>query len=118
MLKQDAVDAVRRLQDSSAAGVTEQLRWYVNRLRCMTQGEIHHRVLRALEMQAERLGLVGSVAVPPPDVARASRPWIRTGSKAKSLCAPKSPADPTGLRPTLQPRRESWLSRTRIPGKF
>ncbi|MGH8224185.1 MAG: alginate lyase family protein, partial [Woeseiaceae bacterium] len=42
---------------------------------------VHHRVLRALEMQAERWGLVGSALVPPPDVARASRPWLRAPAR-------------------------------------
>jgi heparinase II/III-like protein len=51
--------------------------WHVNRLRCMTHAEIGHRLLRALTMQAERWGLLGSDAVPPPDLKRAPGPWIR-----------------------------------------
>jgi heparinase II/III-like protein len=81
MLEHDIVDA-RWQRDSSTAGMTEQLLWYFNRLRCMTHAEIHHRVLRALAMQCERWGLLGSAAVPPPDVTRASRSWIRAPAQA------------------------------------
>lgn len=84
MLEHDVVDARWRLRYSFTAGVTERLFWYVNRLRCMTYAEIHHRVLRALAMQGERWGLLGSAAVPPPDVTRASRPWIRTPAQANA----------------------------------
>jgi hypothetical protein len=74
MLEHEVVDT--RWQDSSSAGMTDRLVWYVNRLRCMTPAEIRHRLLRAVGMQAERWGLLGSAAVPPPDIARVSRPWI------------------------------------------
>jgi hypothetical protein len=84
MPEQDIAGARWRLRDRSAADVSERLRWYVNRWRCMTQGEVHHRVLRALEAQAERWGLKGSTAVPPPDVTRASRPWIRAAAQANA----------------------------------
>jgi hypothetical protein len=43
----------------------------------MTPAEISHRILRALSTHAERAGLVGAGAVPPPDLALASPPWIR-----------------------------------------
>lgn len=84
MPEHDIVDARWRLRDSSTAGVTERLFWYVNRLRCMTYAEIHHRVLQALAMQGERWGLLGSAAVPPPDVTRVSRPWIRAPAQVSA----------------------------------
>jgi hypothetical protein len=84
MSERDAVDNDRRLRAPLGAGVMEQVIWRVNRLRCMAPGEIPHRVLRALEMQAERWGFVGSAAIPPPDVARASRPWIRTPAQVNA----------------------------------
>jgi hypothetical protein len=43
----------------------------------MTPAEVSHRILRALSTHAERAGLVGAGAVPPPDLALASPPWIR-----------------------------------------
>jgi hypothetical protein len=55
--------------------------WRVNRLRCMAPEEIRHRVLRAQAMRAERWRLVGSSAVPPPDLADAFRPWIHAPVK-------------------------------------
>jgi hypothetical protein len=58
------------------------LRWHVNRLRCMTQAEIGHRVLRALAARAERWGLLGSTEVPAPDFAHAPRPWIHVPARA------------------------------------
>ncbi len=82
MPEHDSADA--RPRDAAAAGVTERLRWYVNRLRCMTRAEIHHRVLQALAMQGERLGLLGAAAAPSPDITRASRPWIRAPAQANA----------------------------------
>ncbi|HYS58414.1 MAG TPA: hypothetical protein VEM34_09780, partial [Burkholderiales bacterium] len=55
----------------------EWFRWRLNRLRCMTPMEVSHRFLRALSMHAERAGLLGSGAVPTPDLAAAPRPWVR-----------------------------------------
>jgi heparinase II/III-like protein len=63
-----------------AAGLAEWLRWRLNRLRCMTPAEVSHRVLRALSMRAERAGLVGSEAVPPPDLATTPRAWVHTAA--------------------------------------
>ena len=64
------------LEQSAAA-----VRWRLNRLRCMGLDEIRHRALRMLAMRAERWGLAASVAVPAPDLARASRPWIHADAK-------------------------------------
>src|SRR5688572_5303621 len=84
MPEHDTAGARRRPQDSSATGVTGRLRWYVNRLRCMTPAEVQHRVLQALAMQGERWGLVGPAPAPPPDVTRASRPWVRAPAQANA----------------------------------
>src|SRR5438067_188260 len=71
------MDAVWRLQESSAARVAQRLVWRTNRLRCMTHEEIGHRVLRGLAMQAERWGLLRAAAVPAPDLEHAPSPWMR-----------------------------------------
>ena len=84
MPEHDTASARRRPGDSPATGVTGRLRWYVNRLRCMTPAEVQHRVLQALAMQGERWGLKGSTAVPPPDVTRASSLWIRAPAQANA----------------------------------
>jgi len=74
MPEHDTVNAGWPPRDPLLAGVMERVVWRVNRLRCMTPAEIRHRVLRALAMRAERWGLVGSHAIPPPDLAHAFRP--------------------------------------------
>ena len=61
--------------------VLEGAVWRVNRLRCMTPAEIHHRVRRALATRAERWQLPGAGAVPPPDLAHAPRLWIHAPLK-------------------------------------
>src|SRR5260370_10547673 len=77
MPQRDTVDAGwRPLREAPATGAMERILWRVNRLRCMTHAEIRLRVTRALEMRAERWGLLGSGAVPSPDLTRASLPWI------------------------------------------
>lgn len=55
--------------------------WHVNRLRCMPAAEIGHRVLRALATRAERWRLAAASAVPPPDLASASSPWVHVPAK-------------------------------------
>jgi hypothetical protein len=57
------------------------LAWRLNRLRCMTRAEIRHRLLKAAGTLAERWGVLGSEAVPPPDLADAPRPWIHTTAR-------------------------------------
>ncbi len=64
-----------------ASGVMERVLWRLNRLRCMTHAEIRHRALRAMEMQAERWGLLGSAIVPPPDLTQESRRWIHATAR-------------------------------------
>src|SRR5256886_1077836 len=76
------VDPRLRLESTSrGAGIREWLRWRLNRLRCMTPAEVSHRLLRALSMQAERAGLVGSEVVPPADLATTPRPWVHAAAK-------------------------------------
>ena len=76
------VDPRLRLESTSrGAGIREWLRWRLNRLRCMTPAEVSHRLLRALSMQAERAGLVGSQVVPPADLATTPRPWVHAAAK-------------------------------------
>jgi hypothetical protein len=80
MPERAATDPVSSRMGTLAA-MTDRIRWRINRLRCMAPDEIRHRVRRTLAMQAERLGLSGSGAVPLPDVASAYRPWIRAPAK-------------------------------------
>jgi hypothetical protein len=61
---------------------TSQLRWYVNRLRCMTPAEIPHRLLRALAADVQGIAaLFAAERVPAPDLAAGSRPWIHAAPK-------------------------------------
>src|SRR5229473_3419510 len=77
MREHEVTQTARLLARSPAAsGVMERVLWRLNRLRCMTHAEIRHRALRAVEMQAERWGLLGSAMVPPPDLTQESRRWI------------------------------------------
>src|SRR6267142_132853 len=77
-MREHEVSQTARLlaRSPAASGVMERVLWRLNRLRCMTHAEIRHRALRAVEMQAERWGLLGSVIVPPPDLTQESRRWI------------------------------------------
>lgn len=60
-----------------AAIAGERLRWYLNRLRCMTAAEVGHRLLRALASPAARWHHPRPSATPLPDAARAVPAWIR-----------------------------------------
>ena len=74
----DFVEAGLRLESRpGTAGAEGWFRWRLNRLRCMTPAEVLHRILRALSTHAESAGLVGPEAVPTPDLAPTSPPWIR-----------------------------------------
>src|SRR6266446_4359883 len=81
MHEHEAVNADWRPHAPFLTGVMERVLWRVNRLRCMPPAEIRHRALRALAMQAERWGLLGSAVVPPPDLAHASRSWIHAAAE-------------------------------------
>jgi hypothetical protein len=77
MFDPEMAEAGGRSRAGATPGMRARALWYVNRLRCMTPAEIPHRALRALALRAERWGLIAAMSVPPPDVRRASRPWIR-----------------------------------------
>ena len=64
------------VREAVPAGPMKQLRWRLNRLRCMSPAEIPHRVLRSLVSRAESLGLRAH-RTPLPDVRSSSRPWIQ-----------------------------------------
>jgi len=81
MLERDVVNAGWRPRDPFLASVVERVVWHANRLSCMTPAEIRHRVLRALAMRVERWRLAEAGAVPPPDLAHASRPWVHALAK-------------------------------------
>src|SRR5713226_559507 len=82
MREHEVTQTARLLARSPAAsGVMERVLWRLNRLRCMTHAEIRHRALRAVEIQAERWGLLGSATVPPPDLTQESRRWILATAK-------------------------------------
>ena len=59
----------------------ERLKWLSNRLRCMTVPEIAHRILRALAMHLERIGLHGSPRVPFPDLVPMPNHWIHARAR-------------------------------------
>ncbi len=71
---------------SAAARMKDRLLWRLNRLRCMTRAEVRHRLLRAVEIRAERWGLLGPNVVPPPDLTHATYLWIH--AKARVDAAP------------------------------
>ena len=76
----------RWLFNPPCANVMKQVLWYVNRLRCMTLAEIRHRVRQSLATQAERWKLLALPAAPLPDLAPASRSWIRVATKVDAAC--------------------------------
>jgi hypothetical protein len=55
---------------------SDRVRWYVNRLRCMTPAEIPFRVARTLKAHAERWLSPADGVAPPPDLRREGRAWI------------------------------------------
>lgn len=65
---------------ASVEGLKQRFHWRFNRLRCMTLPEISHRLVRALAMQLERTGLLGSTTVPPPDLAAVPNGWIHVAA--------------------------------------
>ena len=56
-----------------------RLRWYLNRLRCMTPLEVAHRLARAVSVRAQRAGLPGSQPAPPPTIKTAPL-WVHPGA--------------------------------------
>lgn len=59
-----------------APALVDRLQWRINRLRCMSAGEVAHRVLQAASIRAERYGLLDAGPVPPPDLHRRSVSWL------------------------------------------
>ena len=62
----------------------------------MTRAEIRYRLLKAVGTLAERWGVLGSEAVPAPDLDHASRPWIHASARvdaARYLAAADRIAD-------------------------
>jgi heparinase II/III-like protein len=55
--------------------------WRLNRLRCMSPGEMAYRALRAIQAHAERSGIALEREAPLPDLAARPHPWI--GGTAK-----------------------------------
>src|SRR5689334_8338637 len=62
-------------------GLSDKLRWRLNRLRCMTPLEIAHRTLRAMQARAESSGLLRAPAVPAPNLAIQAKPWVRADGR-------------------------------------
>jgi hypothetical protein len=59
-------------------GVAGRLRWRFNRLRCMSAGEVLHRVGRTVLAGMERVRLLPASPVPEPDLSAARpQPWIQ-----------------------------------------
>ena len=70
---------------SATVRMKEWLLWRLNRVQCMTRTEVRHRLLRAVEIRAERWGLLGSDVVPPPDLTHATRPWIHAKARVDAV---------------------------------
>lgn len=56
------------------------LGWRINRLRCMSPGEIGHRLWRRLVNEAEARGLLGAGSIPAADLAHPAQPWLAAPS--------------------------------------
>lgn len=51
--------------------------WYWNRLSCMSAGEIGYRTWVAIHANAQRFGFFTAKKVPPPDLSKASKSWMK-----------------------------------------
>jgi hypothetical protein len=49
----------------------------------MTPAEVGHRVVRALQAQAERAGVLGAQHAPAPDLAQSFKPWLHAPSNVE-----------------------------------
>jgi hypothetical protein len=67
---------LRNLAPGLPVRLSHKSRWILNRLRCMTPGEVLFRAARLAQAQAERLRPAGASAVPAPDLAASFRPWL------------------------------------------
>jgi hypothetical protein len=54
----------------------EKVLWRINRLRCMSPGEMAHRALRLARAEAERWGLFGFDGPPAADLSGAPHAWL------------------------------------------
>jgi len=72
------------VRNSVVDRVANRIRWYINRLSCMTSAEIRHRLWRAVAMHVERLSYQARAAAPPPSLTLQSQPWIHAGAKVDS----------------------------------
>jgi hypothetical protein len=68
-------------QVGKSRGLSDKLRWRLNRLRCMTPLEIAHRTLRAMQARAESSGLVRAPVVPAPNLAITAKPWVHADGR-------------------------------------
>jgi hypothetical protein len=66
----------RNLAPDLPARLKPKPRWLLNRLRCMTPAEVAFRAVRALCVRAERMGVLGRVRAPAPDLAQPFQPWV------------------------------------------
>jgi hypothetical protein len=66
----------RNLAPDLSARLKPKPRWILNRLRCMTPAEVAFRALRAARAQAERLGVLGMLEAPAPDLGATFAPWV------------------------------------------
>ncbi len=81
MREQEAVDAGwGGTRDPARANIGGRIRWYVNRLSCMSPAEVGHRVLRSVANQAERWRPAGPIPVEGPDLARKPRHWVHVAA--------------------------------------
>jgi len=76
---------VRRSFDQHSDSPHAALRWYWNRLRCMSVAEVGYRAKQKAVAQLQQLGLSTARQVPPPDVSRRSNDFV-------ALDAPVAPA--------------------------
>ncbi len=71
----------------------------------MTPAEVGFRVLREVQRRVEEAGLIAERAVPPPDLSKASNPWIRPARGAQ----PPSASDAAPYLKAADRIAEGWL---------
>jgi hypothetical protein len=76
MSGRDLLNPPNAPDDGAAARMTEKLLWRFNRLRCMSPGEVVHRVRRTLAVGAQRSHLFRIRPVPEPRLDARARPWV------------------------------------------
>ena len=58
----------------------EKLRWFWNRLRCMSVPELLHRIREKCLINLQRLGFFSAKLAPAPDLSIKVRPWLQSGT--------------------------------------